>query len=114
MHFVQQQIALAWNLTSGGCPMIDLPPSDAQLVERMAAGDRRAHEALGDRHRLSLYARVYALLADPAATEEVLAETLERAWRAARQFNPGAGSAAAWLTEIARDLAQRRQRPVTS
>ena len=94
--------------------MTDLPASDAQLVERMAAGDRRAHELLGERHRLSLYARVYALLADAAATEEVLAETLERAWRAARHFNPGAGSAAAWLSEIARDLAQRRQRPVTS
>jgi len=94
--------------------MTDLPASDAQLVERMAAGDRRAHEQLGERHRLSLYARVYALLADAAATDEVLAETLERAWRAARHFNPGAGSAAAWLSEIARDLAQRRQRPVIS
>ena len=74
--------------------MTDLPLSDAQLVELMAAGDRRAHEQLSHRHRLSLYARVYALLADPAATEEVLSETLERAWRAARHFNPGAGSAA--------------------
>jgi RNA polymerase sigma-70 factor, ECF subfamily len=94
--------------------MTHLPPSDAQLIELMAAGDRRAYEQLGDRHRLSRYARVYALLADPAATEEVLAETLERAWRAARHFNPGAGSAAAWLSEIARDLAQRRQRPAVS
>ena len=94
--------------------MTGLPMSDAQLVERMAAGDRRAHELLGERHRLSLYARVYGLLADAAATEEVLTETLERAWRAARHFNPGAGSAAAWLSEIARDLAQRRQRPVIS
>src|SRR5207253_11196278 len=56
--------------TSEGCPMSHMPASDAQLVERMAAGDRRAHEQLGDRHRLSLYARVYALLADAAATEE--------------------------------------------
>ena len=94
--------------------MTGLPTSDAQLVERMAAGDRRAHEQLGERHRLSLYARVYGLLADAAATEEVLAETLERAWRAARHFNPGAGSAAAWLSEIARDLAERRQRPAIS
>src|SRR5947208_499391 len=42
-----------------GLPMTGLPMSDAQLVERMAAGDRRAHEQLGERHRLSLYARVY-------------------------------------------------------
>jgi len=85
--------------------------SDTQLVACMAAGDRRAREQLGERHRLSLYARVYALLADPVATEQVLSETLERAWRAASRFNPGAGSAAAWLCEIARDLAQRRRRP---
>jgi len=94
--------------------MTDVPLSDARLVELMVAGDRRAHEQLGDRHRLSLYARVYALLADPAATEEVLSETFERAWRAAREFNPGAWSAAAWLSEIAHDLAQRRQRPAIS
>jgi DNA-directed RNA polymerase specialized sigma24 family protein len=85
--------------------------SDAQLVERMVAGDRQAHEQLGDRHRLSLYARLYALLADPAATEEVLSATLERAWHVAGQFNPGAGTAAAWLSEIARDLVLRRQGP---
>jgi len=70
--------------------MTDLPLSDAQLVELMAAGDRRAHEQLSHRHRLSLYARVYALLADPAATEEVLSETLERAWRAARHWRSAA------------------------
>lgn len=88
--------------------------SDAQLVERMAAGDRQAHEQLGERHRLSLYARVYAVLADPEATEHVVAEALERAWNAARHFNPGAGSAGAWLSEIARDIATRRQRPAMS
>ena len=93
--------------------MTDRITSDAQLIERMAAGDRSAHEQLGERHRLSLYARVYAMLADPEATERVLHETLERAWQAARHFNPGAGSAAAWLSEIARTVAQRHQRPAT-
>ncbi len=85
--------------------------SDAQLVERMAAGDRQAHEQLGERHRLSLYARVYSILADGEATDHVVAEALERAWKAARDFNPGAGTAAAWLTEIARDIVSSRQRP---
>lgn len=93
--------------------MTDRVMSDAQLVERMAAGDRAAHEQLGERHRLSLYARVYAMLADPEATERVLHETLERAWHAASHYNPGAGSAGAWLSEIARTVALSHQRPAT-
>src|SRR2546429_3992226 len=78
--------------------MTDLPTSDAQLVERMAAGDRRAHEQLGERHRLSLYAHVYALLADAAATEEVL----PRRWSA-----PGAPR----VTSIPALAAPRRGSP---
>ncbi|HZI22438.1 MAG TPA: sigma factor [Gemmatimonadales bacterium] len=94
--------------------MTYLRMSDAQLIERMAAGDRQAHQQLEERHRLSLYARVYAVLADPEETDRVVAEALERAWNAARHFNPGAGSAAAWLGEIAREIAARRQPPAIS
>ncbi|PYO95434.1 MAG: hypothetical protein DMD60_13105 [Gemmatimonadetes bacterium] len=84
---------------------------DVQLVARMAAGDRDAHTEFCERHRLSLYAQVYALLVDAASAERVVVETLERAWHAAKDFNPGAGSAFAWLSEIARSLAQHRRRP---
>jgi DNA-directed RNA polymerase specialized sigma24 family protein len=77
----------------------------------MAAGDRDAHEEFCERHRLSLYAQAYALLVDAAAAERVVVETLERAWHAAKDFNPGAGSAFAWLSEMARSLAQRRRHP---
>ena len=84
---------------------------DVRLVERMAAGDRDAHDEFSERHRLSLYAQVYALLVDAAAAERVVVEALERAWHAAKDFNPGAGSAFAWLSEIARSVAQRRRQP---
>ena len=43
--------------------------------------------------------------------ERVVVEALERAWHAAKDFNPGAGSAFAWLSEIARSVAQGRRRP---
>jgi DNA-directed RNA polymerase specialized sigma24 family protein len=43
--------------------------------------------------------------------ERVVVEALERAWHAAKDFNPGAGSAFAWLSEIARSVAQRGRRP---
>ncbi len=38
-------------------------------------------------------------------------EAFERAWQAAKDFNPGAGSAFAWLSEIARSVAQGQRRP---
>jgi DNA-directed RNA polymerase specialized sigma24 family protein len=77
----------------------------------MAAGGRDAHAEFCERHRLSLYAQVYALLVDAALAERVVVEALERAWHAAKDFNPGAGSAFAWLSEIARSVAQRGRRP---
>jgi DNA-directed RNA polymerase specialized sigma24 family protein len=84
---------------------------DVRLVARMAEGDRDAHDEFCERHRLSLYALVYGLLTDAASAERVVGETLERAWQAAKDFNPGAGSAFAWLSEMARSLAQRRRHP---
>ncbi len=91
--------------------MTSRPTPDVRLVERMAAGDRDAHEEFCERHRLSLYAQAYALLVDAALAERVVVETLERAWHAARDFNPGAGSAFAWVSEIARSLARGRRQP---
>ena len=87
------------------------PTPDIRLVERMAAGDRNAHDEFSERHRLSLYAQVYATLVDAVAAERVVVEALERAWHAAKDFNPGAGSAFAWISEIARSVAQRRRPP---
>jgi RNA polymerase sigma-70 factor (ECF subfamily) len=93
--------------------MSDLPTPDGRLVQRMAAGDRRAQQELSQRHRLSVYAQVYALLIDPSAADEVVVATFDQAWRSANQFNPGTGTPLAWLSEIARALAQRRKRRPT-
>src|SRR5207302_9848459 len=87
------------------------PTPDIRLVERMAAGDRDAHDEFSERHRLSLYAQVYATLVDAVAAERVVVEALERAWHAAKDFNPGAGGAFAWLSEIARSVAPGRGHP---
>ncbi|PYO16941.1 MAG: hypothetical protein DMD31_01085 [Gemmatimonadetes bacterium] len=83
---------------------------DACLVERMAAGDRGAGQELAERHRLSVYARVYAMLIDPGAAEQVVVQTFDQAWRSAREFKASAASPLAWLVGIARGLAERRKR----
>src|SRR5437899_2798464 len=57
------------------------------------------------------YGQVYATLVDAVAADRVVVEALERAWHAAKDFNPGAGSAFAWLSEIARSVAQGRRHP---
>ena len=51
------------------------PTPDVRLVERMAAGDRDAHEEFCERHRLSLYAQVYAVLVDAASVGAVTTYT---------------------------------------
>ena len=45
---------------------------DVRLIERIAGGDRDAHEQFRERHHLSLYAQVYAILVDAAAAERVV------------------------------------------
>jgi len=82
---------------------------DSQLVQLMAAGDRAARAELCDRHRLSVYAQVYVALVDSDAAEQVVAETFDRAWHTASEFTPRAGSPLAWLSGIARALAERRR-----
>ena len=94
--------------------MRDHIASDGRLVERMAAGDSVAHRELAARHQLSVYAQVYAIPIDPTAAEQVVVETFDHAWRSARAFNAAAGSPLAWLSEIARELAQRRKRTPTN
>jgi len=80
----------------------------------MAAGDSVAQRELAARHQLSVYAQVYAILIDPTAAEQVVVETFDHAWRSARAFNAAASSPLAWLSEIARELAQRRKRTPTT
>jgi RNA polymerase sigma-70 factor, ECF subfamily len=93
--------------------MSDPLTPDGRLVQRMAAGDRGAQRELSKRHRMSVYAQVYAVLIDPSAAAAVVADTFDHAWRSAKEFNPGAGSPLAWLSEIARALAERRKRGLT-
>src|SRR2546428_12252469 len=81
----------------------------SQLVQLRAAGAGAARAGLCDGHRLSVYAQVYVALVDSDAAEQVVAETFDRAWHTASEFTPRAGSPLAWLSGIARALAERRR-----
>jgi RNA polymerase sigma-70 factor, ECF subfamily len=67
--------------------------------------------------RDDVYAYAAGLLRDQAAAEEVTATAFERAYRKRTRFDPGRGSARAWLFGIARNAAldelRRRGRQAT-
>lgn len=55
--------------------------------------------------RDDVYSYAAGMLRDSAAAEEVTATAFERAYRKRTRFNPGRGSARAWLFGIARNAA---------
>jgi RNA polymerase sigma-70 factor (ECF subfamily) len=76
--------------------------SDADLIVRVAGGDRAAFEELYGRFARPVLALAYRLLADHGRAEDATQETFAAIWRSARSFRPERGSGAAWLYAVAR------------
>jgi RNA polymerase sigma-70 factor, ECF subfamily len=84
----------------------------------MTARDIQSVRALHDVYAGPLYVFAYRRLGDAQAAEEVVQDTLLRAWRSADRYDPDRGPVAAWLFAIARNLVidherRRESRPVT-
>jgi RNA polymerase sigma-70 factor, ECF subfamily len=83
--------------------------STPQASEPALVFDRLYRESRDD-----VYAYAAGLLRDRSAAEEVTAAAFERAYRKQARFDPGRGSAQAWLFAIARNAAldelRRRKR----
>jgi RNA polymerase sigma-70 factor (ECF subfamily) len=75
--------------------------SDAELIVGMAIGDFESFRTLSVHYRDVLAALSNRIIGNETDAEEVVAETLWRAWRAAKDFEPR-GSAARWLLTMAR------------
>jgi RNA polymerase sigma-70 factor, ECF subfamily len=77
--------------------------SDAELLQAIAAGSEAAFEELRGR-----YGRAVLRICQTAAgseREDCEQEVFARVWRKAALFDPGRGSAAAWLLTLARRTA---------
>ena len=85
-------------------------PTDAELMARIAAGDREAFAAIYDRHAQALYGTVMRFLRDPGAAEDVVQETYLAMWTRSESYSPEAGSLIGWLLTIARHRAIDRLR----
>jgi RNA polymerase sigma-70 factor, ECF subfamily len=90
---------------------IPAPPEQqlAALLAAAAGGDARAFEQFYDATAGQTMAVVRRVAGQPYA-EDVLADCYFQAWRNAAQFDPGRGSALAWLFTMARSRALDRPR----
>lgn len=90
--------------------MNDRDAEDAILLAAVARGEADAFEAFYERFARPLYALGLRWLGQPADAEELVSETLTRAWHGAGRFDAGRGSAASWLFGIAHNVARDRWR----
>ena len=82
----------------------------ADLMARVAGGDRAAFAAVYDHVAAPVYGTVRRVIRDPSLSEEVTQEVLVEVWRTAPRFDAGRGSPMAWVTTIAHRRAVDRVR----
>jgi RNA polymerase sigma-70 factor, ECF subfamily len=85
--------------------------SDVTLVNRIAAGDKHAMQALFARHRTPVYRWLLRFVSNETLAEDLLSEVFLDVWRHADRFE-GRSSVSTWLMSIARFKAlsaRRRQ-----
>jgi RNA polymerase sigma-70 factor (ECF subfamily) len=82
--------------------------NDAELVGRMAQGDRAALSTLYQRHAARLMALALGIVRDPAEAEDLLHDVFMETWRHAFDYSPERGSVRAWLTTRTRSRALDR------
>ena len=82
----------------------------AALLRQIAGGDEAAFEAVYDHIAAPVYGMVRRVLRDPGQSEEVTQDVLIEIWRTAARFDPGRGSAMAWVATIAHRRAVDRVR----
>jgi RNA polymerase sigma-70 factor (ECF subfamily) len=87
-----------------------------ELLERFAAGDLEAFEALFRQHQTEVYTWTLRIVRDRGVAEDLTVETFWRIYRARQRFDPAAGNFRAWARRIATNAALdhlRRARPQT-
>lgn len=76
-----------------------------ELLERFAAGDLEAFEALFRQHQSEVYRWTVRIVRDTGAAEDLTVETFWRIYRARERFDPSAGNFRAWARRIATNAA---------
>jgi RNA polymerase sigma-70 factor (ECF subfamily) len=86
-----------------------MPRTDSELLSAARGGDRRALEALLDRHQRRVFRFGLRMCGEEESAKDVLQETLLAAARGIRDFR-GASSVSTWLYSIARSFCIKARR----
>jgi RNA polymerase sigma-70 factor (ECF subfamily) len=89
--------------------------SDADLLQRVAEGDRQAFETLYNRHSAKTFKFLVRLTGNQASAEDLTHDVFLEVWNSAKRFE-GRSSPATWILSIARYRAldvRRKQRDLT-
>jgi RNA polymerase sigma-70 factor (ECF subfamily) len=86
------------------------PDPDAAFVAAAAAGDEHAFAQLVDRHLDRLHGLAYRVLGVRAEAEDVVQETLLRAWHGLPSWRPGGARFSTWMQRVALNLCNDRLR----
>jgi RNA polymerase sigma-70 factor (ECF subfamily) len=81
----------------------DTMPSDGELIERIADGDRPAFEELYRRYARTVLGLALRRLGDRGRAEDAAQDAFVAIWRSARTYNPTRGHGAPWLYAVARN-----------
>ncbi len=90
-----------------GSPITDRP-TDEDLVQRTAAGDRDAFAALYRRRRSDVFRFSVHMTADQSVAEDVVQDVFMTVMQEAGRFEAGRAAVVAWLCGIARNQLRRR------
>jgi hypothetical protein len=85
-----------------------LAAADAVLATRIRSGDAEALGELFDRYAPAAVAAASALVADPAAAENIVHDAFVTAWRTIDQFDPALDTLAAWVLALTGQHADQR------
>src|SRR5881396_2178326 len=81
----------------------EVVPSDGELIERIAGGDRPAFEELYRRYARPVLGLALRRLGDRGRAEDAAQDAFVAIWRSARTYNPRRGKGAPWLYAVARN-----------
>src|SRR2546423_6187483 len=90
--------------------MSELEPSDGELIERIADGDRKAFEWLYQRYSRLVFGLALRRLGDRGHAEDAVQETFTSIWRSASSYRRERGPGAPWLYAVARNAIVDRRR----
>lgn len=100
-------------MTANGAPSPDGPPSEAQLIARIAAREEAAFRIAIEQHAKLLHRIAYRMMGDRHEAEDIVQEAMLRLWDHAPKLEARGNAApklAAWLKRVCINLAIDRLR----